>query len=209
MITKEVLETKRSPKDLRAFVQKTFDSIQSNPGERKIARLKKSYYKELIEEIYPFSIFCELKYSDAQVLCQPIIGSQGYDAIIENINGELVENIELSWPIDGQKDHFEALELNEKGHTKLEIRDVNDSSPREQAVERILVKAKNKALKDYSTSQGSSLIFILDIAPYFGMKRIEHPKELEILKQKLKEISYKAKNVYLLLMPIQELIELQ
>lgn len=209
MVTKQDLETKRTPEDLHTFVQSTLDLIRNNQDKRKEVRLKKILYKELIEEIYPFSIFCKLKYEGIKVLCQPILGNQGYDAIIETENGEAVEKVELSWPIDGQKNHSDALALNKKGHTRLEIRDVNDSAPRDEVIERILKKAKDKALKDYLSSEGSSLIFVLDIAPHFGMKTIEHPDEIEYLIQKLREIPFKVKNVYLLLLPMQKLVELR
>ena len=209
MITKDDLETKKTPDDLYAFVESTFESILTNAEEKKVARLRKPPYKELIEEVYPLSIFCKQKYQDKPVLVQPVVGNQWYDAKIETIKGEPVENIELSWPIDGQKENYEAVQLNEKGHTKLEMWDVNDNSQRQQIIERIIVKANDKALKDYSTTEGSSLIFVLDIAPYFGMQKIENPDEIEYLKQKLKEISFKVTNVYLLLLPIKELIEIQ
>ena len=73
--------------------------------------------------MYPLSVFCVQKYHGRAVLCYPVIGNQGYDAKIEKESGELVEIIELTWPIDGQKAHFQAIQLNENGHTELEIRD--------------------------------------------------------------------------------------
>lgn len=209
MITKDDLEIKRTPDELSAFVDSTFNAIRADENVRKIARLRKPPYKELIEEVYPLSVFCSLKYSNNPVLCSPVIGNQGFDAVIESPQGQLVEHIELSWPINGQKAHYTAKELNEKGITKLEIRDVNDPSPRDEIIERIVNKAKDKALKDYSTAQGSSIVFMLDTAPYFGMSKIEYPDDISRLVERIRNIEFKASNVYLLLLPLKELIEIK
>jgi hypothetical protein len=209
MISKHDLEIKRTPDELSAFVKSTFDAIRADENTRKTARLRKPPYKELIEEVYPLSVFCSLKYSNNGVLCSPVIGSQGFDAVIESPQGDLVEHVELSWPIDGQKAHFAAKELNENGVTKLEIRDVNDPSPRDAIIERIVNKAIDKALKDYSTDKGSSIVFMVGTAPYFGMSKIEYPDDIGRLVESIKNISFKVSNVYLLLLPLKELIEIK
>ncbi len=206
MITSSDLQIKRTPDELNDFVSTTFAAIRDDDATKKVARQRKPPFKELIEEVYPFSIFCNIKYQGANVQCCPVIGSQGYDAKIETSEGELIENIELTWPIDGQKANNQALQLNEKGHTQAEVRDVNDNSHRIQIIERVIQTANKKALKDYETPEGSSLIFILDISPYFGMHTIEHKDDINNLQQQLKAIDYKVKSVYLLLLPINELI---
>jgi len=208
MITKEDLQIKRTPEDLYNFIKDTLGKIRLNKEVKRIARLRRSPYKELIEEVYPLSVFCKLKYKDSSVFCQPIIGNQGYDAIVESDDGELIEIVEISWPIDGQKAHYQAVQLNEKGYTKLEIWDVNDATQRNQIINHIVEKAMEKAHKDYFTQKGSSLVFVLDITPYFGVSKIEYEDDIETLKQQLKEINYKVDKVYLLLLPIEMLIEI-
>lgn len=209
MITKDELELKRSPEDLSIYVDATFESIRSDQNEKELARLKKPPYKEFIEEVYPLSIFCKLKYQKCAVKCYPVIGNQAYDAVIESNSGELLEVVELTWPIDGQKAHFKAKQLNEKGRTDVEVRDVNDNTVTNKIIEHVIETANKKALKDYKTPGGSSLVFILDISPYFGMHRVEKTEEIEILKVKLREIEYKVNSVYILLLPINELIEIK
>jgi len=209
MITSADLEVKRTPEELKEFVSSTFDSIRADNATKKVARQRKPPFKELIEEVYPLSIFCNIKYQGASVQCCPVIGSQGYDAKIETPSGELIEKIELTWPIDGQKAHSQALQLNKKGHTNVEVRDVNNNSDREQIIERVLQTANNKALKDYDSPEGSSLVFVLDISPYFGMHTIEHQKDINNLQQQLKEIEYKVQSVYLLLLPINDLVQIK
>ena len=80
MISVEDLEIKRSPEKLNEFVQSTFGAIRSDGSTRKTARLRQPPFKELIEEIYPLSVFCNLKYKGKSVKCCPVIGNQGYDA---------------------------------------------------------------------------------------------------------------------------------
>ena len=208
MITSADLQVKRTPDELNKFVSTTFEYIRADDNVKKVARQRKPPFKELIEEVYPLSVFCNLKYHGASVKCCPVIGNQGYDAKIESDTGELIENIEFTWPIDGQKVH-KALQLNDQGRTDTEVWDVNDSSPRLKIIERVIQTANKKALKDYDVPEGSSLVFILDISPYFGMHKIEHTKDIDTLQQQLKEIEYKVKYVYLLLLPIKELIEIK
>lgn len=209
MITEKELQVKRSPEELHKFVESTFESIRADDKSKKVARLRKPPFKELIEEVYPLSVFCELKYQGASVQCYPVIGNQGYDAKIESNAGELIENIELTWPIDGQQAHFAALQLNDKGHTDTEVWDVNDNTKRKQIIDQIIQTANKKSLKDYDVPEGSSLVFILDISPYFGMHKIEHTKDIDTLQQQLKEIDYKVKSVYLLLLPINDLLNIK
>lgn len=209
MITKQDLEEKRTPAGLSKFVESTFDSIRSVEEKKHAARRRKQPYKELIEEIYPLSIFCKLKYKDTNVLCAPVIGSQGFDAIIESECGDLIENIELTWPIDGQKAHTSSEQLNKYGITDVEVWGVDDSRPRDEIIERIINAAKKKSIKDYSTESGSSIVFIVDVAPYFGMQEIEHKDDIDTLVRRLGEIEYKANNAYLLFLPIQKLIQIK
>ena len=77
-----------------------------------------------------------------------------------------------------------------------------------ELIERIIKTAAGKALKDYENQEGASLVFVLDIAPYFGMTEVENKDDIELLIKKLKAIKFKVNSVYLLLLPIQELIEI-
>ncbi|HDZ69178.1 MAG TPA: hypothetical protein ENH43_02020 [Phycisphaerales bacterium] len=209
MISVDDLQEKRSPEELDEFVQSTFAAIRADKDIRKTARLRKPPFKELIEEIYPLSIFCNVKYKEIAVNCCPVIGNQGFDARIETREGKLVEIVEITWPIDGQSMHAQGLQLNDKGYTDAEVWDVNDNKNRQEIIERIIEVANKKSVKDYNESEGSSLVFVVDIAPYFGMSKIEHPEGIEELKRQLEEIDYRVKEVYLLLLPINELIRIK
>ena len=209
MISVDDLQEKRSPEELDEFVRSTFDAIRADDDIRKTARLRKPPFKELIEEIYPLSIFCNVKYKGRNVNCRPVIGNQGFDARIETRDGELVEIVEVTWPIDGQSMRTQVLQLNEKGHTDTEVWDINDNKNRQEIIKRVIEVANKKSIKDYNESEGSSLVFVVDIAPYFGMAEIEHPEDIVELKGELAEIDYRVKEVYLLLLPINKLIRIK
>jgi hypothetical protein len=209
MTSEEELQKKRTPDELAIYIDSIFDFIRSDKDAREIARMKKDVFKVLIEEIYPFSIYCKLKYVGKNILCRPVIGSQGFDGTIESNTGELIEIVEITWPIDGQKEHFKLKQLNERGYTDVEIWDYNDSSKIMDFIDRIIKKAYDKSLKNYKTEKGSALVFVLDIEPYFDVERLEHKEKIEFLKTKLKEIKFNVKEQYILLLPIQELIEIK
>ena len=205
-ISKEILEQKRSPEELGQYVRETLSEISKNKELKKEARLRTQLFKELFEEVYPLSIFCIEKYKGVDVVCYPVIGSQGYDAIIENQDGSLIEVIELTWPVDGQKEHFERKQLNDQGHTDFEVWNDNDRSKRQQLIDIILKAAYKKSFKDYEEPEGSSLVFILGITPFFGMSEIDHQEDIDLLVEELSKIEFKANSVYLLLLPINKLI---
>ncbi len=209
MTSEEELQKKRTPDELASYIDSIFDSIKADKDAREIARMKKDVFKVLIEEIYPFSIYCKLKYAGKNVLCSPVIGNQGFDATIESNTGELIELVEFTWPIDGQKEHFKCKQLNEKGHTDVEIWYYNDNSKILDLIDRIIKKAHDKSLKNYKSEKGSALVFVLDIEPSFDLERLEHKEKIEFLKTKLKEIKFNVKAQYILLLPIQELIEIK
>lgn len=116
MVNKEELEKIRTPVDLQNYISATYEKIKSESKERKRARLKEGLYKEFIEELYPLSVFCSCKYPDNDVTVQSIIGSQGYDAIVYDENGNEISYIEITWPIDGHRQRQNALLLNDKGY---------------------------------------------------------------------------------------------
>ena len=94
MITKDELETGRTPKELSEFVSQIFDQIRADDAQVKLARTRQGTYKEFIEEVYPLSIFLSCKYGDDCLYkCRPVLGNQGYDAVVEADEGKLIENV--------------------------------------------------------------------------------------------------------------------
>lgn len=206
-LTKEILEKKRNLEELKSFVKKTFEYTSSDERLERKARSRQGLFKEFIEEIYPLSLFFELKYYGKNEKCCPIIGNQGYDAVIENQDGSIIEYVELTWPIDGQRSSFRWKQLNTIGHTELEIWGYKDNTKRMEIVNIILEIAEKKSIRDYDYLEGSSLVFIMNTAPYFGMRTLDHQEEIDLLLTKLKQIKFQTNMVYLLLLPRGELIQ--
>ena len=80
-----------------------------------------------------------------------------------------------------------------------------------EIIEKIIHTANKKALNDYSEPEGSSLIFVLNIAPYFGMHQIDRQAQadIDVLIRRLKDIEFKVNSVYLLLLPIKKLVQIK
>ena len=64
ILSEEQLQEKRTPEELDKFAKDIFNSIRLDETVKKQARMKKDIFKVLIEEFYPFSVFCIEKYND-------------------------------------------------------------------------------------------------------------------------------------------------
>lgn len=152
------------------------------------------------------SIYSNWKFPKNNVLCQLVIGDQGYDAIITNLphsSCKYREYVEITSPIDGHKENEISKQVNEKGLHRERF-NYDTSVQRREATDRIIAKAYKKAIKDYKYPN-SALLIGLDLFPYFDLKRYEHRTDITNLVQKLRQISYKVGTVYLILLNAQSL----
>lgn len=202
-LDREEITTPRTPIELSQFIEKTYELVMSDDETRHRARLKEGLYKKFLEELMLLSIYSNWKFPENNVLCQLIIGDQGYDAIITNLPAglyEYLEYIEITSPIDGRKENKISKQVNEKGiHGE-----VSTSSQRKEATDRIIAQAYKKAIKDYEYPN-SALLIGLDLFPCFDLKRDDHRADITNLVQKLRQISYKVRTVYLILLNAQSL----
>lgn len=208
MISKEDLQKPRTPSELKQYREQIFAMIRQDKEIIKAARLRQGLYKNLIEEFYPFSMYCDHKYRGADVSCEIVIGKQGYDGIIKDRSGGEIEYVEITWPIDGHKEKAAMRLLNDRGYTNIEVQDVDYDSERQAIINRIIEKARDKALKDYTFNVTSSLIILIDIYPHFFLDNPHHQKELDNLIVQLRHIPFKVKSVYLILMPVEKIISI-
>lgn len=204
MLSVEELQKLRSPNDLWLYVRSVFKETRANRDLVKVARLRNGLFRRFAQELYPLSIFCKWKYSDINVLCQLVLGNQGYDAKIYHPSTDRTEHIEITWPTDGKKEHQDALLLNERGIGSVEVGDFAEE--RQKTIEQILRLANKKSLKDYSHPEGSSLLILIDIYPYFYLENREHRKQLSSLINELKKIDFRVDSVYVILMPVEKVI---
>jgi hypothetical protein len=118
-ITKEELERERTPPELSRWVASKFEEVSSNEKGEDSLILKEGILKQLVEEVYPLSIFGYRKFGETnKVLLKPIIGYQNYDAIIIYKNNEVEkrEFIEITQSHEGEIDHLRRLFIKEHGY---------------------------------------------------------------------------------------------
>lgn len=201
-LNRKDITTPRTPIELAHFIEKTHELVMSDDETRHRARLKEGLYKEFLEELKLLSIYSNWKFPGNNVLCQPVIGNQGYDAVITNLptdSHEYQEYVEITSPIDGQKENEISKQVNEKGiHVEV------TSSQRKEATDRIIAQARKKAVNDYEYPN-SALLIGLNLFPFFDLKRDDHRADIMNLVQKLRQISYKVRSVYLILLNAQNL----
>lgn len=82
-VTKEELMVGRTPQELVEWFDRKIQEITQQEGGKSAIRMREGYCKQLMEEIYPLSIFASWQFSDRNdVTLQPVIGSQNYDVLI-------------------------------------------------------------------------------------------------------------------------------
>lgn len=85
----------------------------------------------------------------------------------------------------------------------IEVWDYMDFSEIEKAIDRLIIKADEKSIKNYYYEE-STLIIALSIIPYFELERDDHNAKIQELRQRLEEKPYKVKSVYLVLLGDRE-----
>jgi hypothetical protein len=198
ILKRRELEQPRRPSELRRYVSSLFEEIRRKKEAKKQARLRTGLFKYLIREIYPLSVFAGWRYPEDNVLCVPKIGNQGYDAIITNTAGRLLEEIEITWPVDGQLENYRARCLNERGGTEVEVGGPKEG--RAGVKSRIIEAARNKAKKDYGNA---SLVTVLDLWPEFFLDQADDQEDVRDIVEQLRGLKYRARSVYLLLFPVE------
>jgi hypothetical protein len=83
MITRKDIEKPRTPRGLRQFVCYRKEKVRAMTSERHAAIQRKGIYNVFIKEIIPLSIFALKAYSNTHRV-EPILGNQGYDAIVRD-----------------------------------------------------------------------------------------------------------------------------
>jgi len=150
ILTKIDMETPRTPSALAEWYYAKREEIRSCPNEVKKARLHQGLYAYFVPEIYPLVIYSLSRFPQDNVLCQPRIGSQGYDATICHLDrpGD-VHTVEVTWPQDGKENKAVAELMNTRGFHSLVGDDFENYN--RDIFQRVSATAKKKSLKDYRT----------------------------------------------------------
>jgi len=110
----EELTKKRTPSELLSWAKWKMEQIGSTDEGEKALRLREGLAKPLMEEVYPLAIFGWRKFGNTdQILMQPIIGNQSYDAIVTDLRSKPASEsyIEITQSHEGENDYLRRLVL--------------------------------------------------------------------------------------------------
>jgi hypothetical protein len=170
---------------LRSWVIEKTGEMGSTQQGRRVLRLQKGFAKQLMEEVLPLSIFGKHKYGDTdQVLLQPVIGNQPYDAAVKDLTTDPPTEsfVEITQSHEGEDNYLRRCQLLDKGYDfpyapviKTRTKkgrafsippEANSVDERvENELKRILAAAKGKEGKEYPPNT-SLVIFFDDARPF-------------------------------------------
>jgi hypothetical protein len=117
-LSAEVITKRRTPRELKEWVSTVFDRYRESDEAKAHLRDKKGLCKQLVEEVWPLALLAKQFFGDTdKVFCQPVLGNQNYDALIEDGRCEapIQIKVEFTIAIDGYDEHLRMEVLNERG----------------------------------------------------------------------------------------------
>jgi hypothetical protein len=183
--SKAEIEKERNPSELYDWLNQKVKQICSTKEGLKDFRLQKGLLKQLVEEVAPLAIFGKQKFDDTdQVLLQPVIGNQNYDAVVTDLRTVPASKgyIEITQSHEGEDDYLRRCELLKEGYVFSKAPVIKTGKGKSRTVSippaatsveervksemnRILDAAKRKAGKDYPVN--TALIISFDDMPPF------------------------------------------
>jgi len=124
-LSSDDIQQPRRPSELAEFVERVRACVRSDPVELGAGNTRRGYYKEFLDEVVPLSHFAAKTYDDCHTV-QPILGNQGYDAVVRDASGRIVDKVEIANPIDGANVAAVAHEKAERGYGSLKVGDPGD-----------------------------------------------------------------------------------
>lgn len=196
VITVSDLERPRSPGALRTFVDGVFESVRADDSERHRGILEKEPYKKFFKEIVPLSHFSVLLPYPESYEVQWVCGNQSYDALVYNETGQVVDSVEITTPHDGWAKAQDAELVVKQGYGKVHVGTPGDEF--DSLSRHVLCTCRKKALNNYS---GCTLVVAVAPLPPFPSFESQYEKQIETLAGGMTKIPFKAKRVFLLILP--------
>lgn len=183
------------------FVLKLMNEIKNNPDLLKKARLKdKNYpFKKIVDEYIPLQLFAELYCKDANVLIRHTgektqTAEKKYDGELLYPDGTTI-TVEITKPYNGYLHHKNAEKINERGYSKVYVRDCIEHT--EQIVSTILKTASEKAKKNYRDS--IIVFYIPDLNCFRDLnEKIHHDLNKNVF-DSMTALKFNAKEIYILI----------
>jgi hypothetical protein len=203
MITEDDIQKRRSPRGLRQFVTRRKKKINSIKSERHKAIQRRGLYNVFIKEIVPLSVFA-LKIYDNSYTVEPILGNQGYDAIVKDKGGNIIDYVELTFPDDWKSEAEDANLVVSRGGGKTNVFSPGDDiDGLSKFIHDICLK---KAQKDYSDC---TLVIVIDFWPVSKQFRKLYSRKIKEVTKNIQAFAFKAKRVYLLLLEQHKVITIK
>jgi hypothetical protein len=215
-ISIEELTEKRTPSELLSWVKRKTEQIESTDEGVKALRLREGLAKQLMEEVYPLAMFGFRKFGNTdQILMQPIIGNQGYDAVVTDLRSKPASQsyVEITQSHEGESDYLRSLVLQRQGFvfmrspvykTGTKKTGIQVSIPAKafsvgeianKELEKIVDAAKRKVGKDYPIN--TSLVIVFD--DDFSFRRAIDDSYLDtFVKRHILKLDLRFSKLYLL-----------
>lgn len=119
VLTKEEITRARTVDELINWLNDKFDELKNIDGGKEAIRMRKGFCKELVEEVYPLGILASHRYlKDPNIILQPVIEDQEYDALIIDKSKEpqIIQKLEITQAHEGENQFLRRLMLHEQGH---------------------------------------------------------------------------------------------
>lgn len=116
-VTQTELTAERAPGELTDWVAWKFREIAQRAGGKEAVRMRQGLCKQLVEEVYPLSIFACLRFGVSEnVTLQPIIGNQNYDALVidHSSSPPRTSKLEITQAHEGEPEYLRRLMLQEQ-----------------------------------------------------------------------------------------------
>lgn len=111
-VTKEEMEEPRLASELLSWVTTKLEEIGQIPNSRPAFTRLKGGLKDLVEEVYPLALWGNTLPNSHEVLLEPKIGSQNYDAVVTNVRGRIAPyHVEITQAHKGDQEFLRRLHL--------------------------------------------------------------------------------------------------
>jgi hypothetical protein len=200
-MSRREIEKPRSPRGLRKFVCCRREKVNKSTAARHAAIQRKGLYNVFIKEIVPLSIFSLKAYPNSWRV-EPVLGNQGYDAIVRDQQGNIVDYVELTFPDDWEAESRDAKLISSRGYGACDV-----SAPGadvERLYKFIQAVCLKKAQKDYSNC---TLVIVIAFWPPPKQFRALYMRKVRAAVNQVRTFSFKAKRVFLLLLEQHKIIE--
>ncbi|KIE18359.1 hypothetical protein DS62_11535 [Smithella sp. SC_K08D17] len=118
----------------------------------------------IVVGILPISYFAAWRWPGDDVLIQPKLGNQGYDAQVLTLDGKPLTALEVSWAVDGKAHKENMITLNKDG-IAVQTGDIHELTT---AANKTIEAAQTKSHKDY---RNYLLLLVFDLFPLFRDRR--------------------------------------